>query len=68
MLSDFIVRNRGIWPKGPKDALTNIRQVEDIVRTTYDACTAADPEEDGGQPFSAQVRYDYPQNRRRYLI
>eukprot|EP00884_Botryococcus_braunii_P017693 jgi/Botrbrau1/4607/Bobra.60_2s0092.1 len=55
VLSDFIVRNRGIWPSGPRDAMTNIRQVEEIVRSTYPACTEPDPEEDGGTPFTAQV-------------
>ena len=55
VLSEYIVKNRGIIPSSAKDAVANYKQVEAVVMSTYDACTASDPEGDG-QPFRAQVR------------
>ena len=54
VLSEYIVKNRGIIPSSAKDAVTNYHQVEDVVMSTYDACISPDPEGDG-RPFKAQV-------------
>lgn len=43
VLSDFIVENRGIVPKTLKSASDNIEQVNQIIKTSYPACTQPDP-------------------------
>ena len=59
VLSEYIVKNRGIIPSNAKDAMLNYRQVEAVIMSTYDACVKPDPEGDG-QAFTAQVG-DCPQ-------
>ena len=54
MLSDYIVKNRGIMPGSARDAYDQYREVESIVMSTYKACTEADTESNGA-PFTAQV-------------
>ncbi|KAK9830159.1 hypothetical protein WJX72_010056 [[Myrmecia] bisecta] len=54
VLSDYIVKNRGIIPGSAKDAIDNYHQVEQIIMSTYAACTQPD-EESGGEPFTAQA-------------
>ena len=44
-----------MWTTNTKDAFENIKQVEEIVFSSYDACTQPDPEGDGSK-FRAQVR------------
>lgn len=55
MLSDYIVKNRGILPGSARDAYDQYREVEFIVMSTYRACVEADTEGDG-LPFTAQVQ------------
>lgn len=57
VLSDYIVKNRGIMPGSARDAYDQYREVESIVMSTYSACTETDVEGDG-MPFTAQVRAD----------
>eukprot|EP00891_Asterochloris_glomerata_P004480 jgi/Astpho2/4480/e_gw1.00067.94.1_t len=45
VLSDYIVKNRGIFPGSAKDAYDNYSEVEDIVMSTFDSCV--EPDEDG---------------------
>ena len=65
MLSDYIVKNRGILPGSARDAYDQYREVEAIVMSTYNACVEADTE-GGGVPFTAQVTADMsaPQQRK----
>ena len=56
ILSDFIVKHRGVFTVNTKDALENIDQVEAIVFSSYDACTKRDPEDPQKRSFVAQVR------------
>jgi hypothetical protein len=55
ILSDFIVKHRGVFTVNTKDAFENIEQVEDIVFSSFDACTLPDPEDPSASPFTAQV-------------
>jgi hypothetical protein len=57
VLSDYIVKNRGIMPGSARDAYDQYREVESIVMSTYKACTETDVEGDG-RPFTAEVRAD----------
>ena len=54
VLSEYIVKNRGIIPSRAKDAIENWHQVEAVIMSTYAACVSPDPEGDG-KPFTAQV-------------
>ena len=54
MLSDYIVKNRGIMPGSARDAYDQYREVESIVMSTFKACTEPDTE-GKGLPFTAQV-------------
>lgn len=54
VLSDYIVKNRGILPGSARDAYDQYREVELIVMSTYRACVETDTEGDG-VPFTAQV-------------
>ena len=54
VLSDYIVKNRGILPGSARDAYDQYREVELIVMSTYKACVEADTDGDG-LPFTAQV-------------
>lgn len=54
ILSDFIVKHRGVFTLDTKDAFENLRQVEDVVFSSWDACTKPDPEGDG-RAFTAQA-------------
>lgn len=54
VLSDFIVKHRGVFTIDTKDAFANLREVDDVVSSCLDACTQPDPEGDG-EPFRAQV-------------
>ena len=63
ILSDFIVKHRGVFTTNTKDAFENIKQVHDIVFSSYDACTQPDPEGDQ-TPFQAQASLCcYPRHR-----
>ena len=55
ILSDFIVKHRGVFTVNTKDALENIDQVEAIVFSSYDACTKPDPQDPQKRSFIAQV-------------
>jgi len=55
VLSDFIVKHRGVFTVNTKDAFENIDQVEDIVFSSYDACTLPDPADTSQRPFVAEV-------------
>lgn len=55
ILSDFIVKHRGVFTVNTKDAFENIDQVEAIVFSSYDACTKPDPEDPQKRSFVAQV-------------
>ena len=55
VLSDYIVKNRGIVPGSAKDAYDQYREVEAIVMSTYKACTETDTE-GGASPFTAEVK------------
>lgn len=55
VLSDFIVKHRGVFTIDTKDAFENVRQVEEVVFSCWEACTKDDPEGDG-VAFTAQVR------------
>ena len=55
VLSDYIVKNRGIVPGSARDAYDQYREVEAIVMSTYKACTETDTE-GGGMPFTAEVK------------
>lgn len=52
VLSEFIVRNRGIVPRSFKSGKNNIEQVRLIVESSYGAAT--EPDKDG-TPFTAQA-------------
>ena len=54
VLSDYIVKNRGIMPGSARDAYDQYREVEAIVMSTYKACVDTDVE-GNGDPFTAQV-------------
>ncbi len=58
VLSDYIVKNRGIMPGSARDAYDQYREVESIVMSTYKACTETDTEGDG-RPFKAEVRTNH---------
>lgn len=55
ILSDFIVKHRGVFTVNTKDAFENIDQVEEIVFSSYDACTKPDPDDPQQRSFKAQV-------------
>ena len=55
VLSDYIVKNRGILPGSARDAYDQYREVESIVMSTYKACVETDTEGDN-VPFTAQVQ------------
>ena len=55
VLSDFIVKHRGVFTVNAKDAIENVNQVEEVVYSSYDACTQPDPEDPDKRPFVAQV-------------
>lgn len=57
VLSDYIVKNRGILPGSARDAYDQYREVEAIVMSTYRACVEADTDS-GGASFTAQVTAD----------
>ncbi|KAK9794957.1 hypothetical protein WJX73_003179 [Symbiochloris irregularis] len=59
VLSEYIVKNRGIIPSSAKDAVANYKQVEAVVMSTYAACTEPDPEGDG-RAFMAQAIISNP--------
>ncbi|KAA6419998.1 MAG: UDP-Glycosyltransferase superfamily isoform 1 [Trebouxia sp. A1-2] len=59
VLSDYIVKNRGIMPGSARDAYDQYREVESIVMSTYSACTETDVEGDG-MPFTAQAIISNP--------
>lgn len=54
LLSDFIVRNRGVVPTSLKDAFENMAEVEKLLRSTYAACVEPDVE-GNNKPFRAQA-------------
>ena len=62
MLSDYIVKNRGILPGSARDAYDQYREVEAIVMSTYKACVETD-EEGNGDPFTAQVIHSHCTDR-----
>ena len=62
ILSDFIVKHRGVFTVNTKDAFENIDQVEAIVFSSYDACTKPDPEDPQKRSFVAQVGYKASQS------
>lgn len=57
ILSDFIVKHRGVFTVNTKDALENINQVEEIVFSSYDACTQPDPGDKKKRSFVAQASF-----------
>ncbi|KAL3162062.1 hypothetical protein ABBQ38_009126 [Trebouxia sp. C0009 RCD-2024] len=59
VLSDYIVKNRGIMPGSARDAYDQYREVELIVMSTYKACVETDTE-GNGQPFTAQAIISNP--------
>lgn len=59
VLSDYIVKNRGIMPGSARDAYDQYREVEFIVMSTYRACTEADTESNGA-PFTAEAIISNP--------
>ncbi|KAL0052666.1 hypothetical protein WJX82_005636 [Trebouxia sp. C0006] len=59
VLSDYIVKNRGIMPGSARDAYDQYREVESIVMSTYKACTETDVEGDG-RPFTAEAIISNP--------
>lgn len=54
VLSDYIVRNRGVIPSSAADAMTNMAEVQQLLFSTWGACSAPDPES-LDKPFSAQA-------------
>lgn len=58
VLSDFIVENRGIVPKSIRSASDNIDQVNEIIQSSYPACTDPDPNPKGAPCSAEHVQLD----------
>jgi len=54
VLSEYIVRNRGILPSGLTDVAAQRQQLTDIIESTYPACTMPDAK-GNNQPFTAEA-------------
>lgn len=59
MLSDFIVKNRGIIPKDAKTSMASLKETEDIIMSCWAACVETDTEGDSAATPLLRLPFKY---------